>query len=357
MTGLLDLPAELIASIFQHLDHKDVFATRLWQQVHRKLISIHFGKRFFRKKGYLITTPSINVLKSIADHEELRKYVQHIWFNPDCYTFVVPKCQPEEDLECDDAEDENDHSSTVVVEHVGLLSEEDRRRYEAYKACMEDHGMLLYNENLERRLIGAFANLPNLQAVGMRRSEDHQPWGWSRLKDAIGEDPRVLGPIPWRPKYTLSGPTRLFMAIVKAMAYMAVEVKRLYTDAIEIDNILPDTLPQRTLDATCRALLYLEVNVNMAWLKARSNTKYIILREEAEYGEGLLRLLSSSASSKRAGSPDFSGSKAEPYGATHSSRSRQLGTVVSLHRLSETGRQHPPQPTDKAEARENHHLP
>lgn len=149
--------------------------------------------------------------------------------------------------------------------------------------------------NLQQRMTAILASLPKLRVIGMRRSEDHHPWGWKRVMDAVGEDPRVLGRIPSGPLFGLSGPTRLFLAIVNAVASTAdVKLRRLYTDAIEIDNIRPDLLTQETLEKACASLLYLEINSSKAWLNSRHQAEYISLHStdsQPAYGEGLLRLL------------------------------------------------------------------
>lgn len=84
MAQFLDLPSELIAHIFRHLDDADFLATRRGNKSLENASVPVFGRRFFRKKGYMITTPSLDVLQSVADSPKLRKYVQHVWFNPDC---------------------------------------------------------------------------------------------------------------------------------------------------------------------------------------------------------------------------------------------------------------------------------
>lgn len=275
MTGLLDLPSELIPSILSYLDDDDFFAARFTNKYLESSSFSYFGKRYFRKKGYLISSPSLNVLKSVAGHEELRKQVQHVWFNPDLYTFVTADCTPDP------------HWPYSVI--YNQRSEDDERKYDVYQDCMHDHRGLLYGPNLKDALIEAFSTLPNLEAVGMRRSEDHQPWGWSKLKDAVGQDPRVLGAIPSGPMSSLSGPTYLFMAIVNSLASTNLKLKRLYTDAIEIDNIRPDILPQGRLDAAFHSLLYLEINASKAWLTQKA--KYSTTPRESEFGDGLVRLL------------------------------------------------------------------
>ena len=281
MTGLLELPAELIIHVFSYLDNDDVFNARLANKYIESSSLSYFGRRFFRKKGYLITTPSINVLKSIANHNELKKYVQHVWFNPDCYTFVDPKCAPDEDTGAEGG----------PVERLDLLSQVEREQWKAFNECTVDHALLLSRPKLAEELTDVFSNLPNLAAIGMRRSEDHSPWGWMKLKEVIGEDPRVLGPIASGPKLTLQGPTKLFIAIINAVAAANVDLKRLYTDVVEIDNILPDVLPQETLNRACRSLQYLEFNATKAWLNKNPKANYTTLPHESEWGEGLIKLL------------------------------------------------------------------
>ena len=263
MAGLLELPAELIIHVFSYLDNEDVFNARLANKYIESSSLSYFGRRFFRKKGYLITTPSINVLKSIANHNELKKYVQHVWFNPDCYTFVDPKCAPDEDMDAQGG----------PVERLDLLSQVEREQWKAFNECTVDHALLLSRPKLAEELTDVFSKLPNLAAIGMRRSEDHSPWGWMKLKEAIGEDPRVLGPIASGPKLTLQGPTKLFIAIINAVAAANVDLKRLYTDVVEIDNILPDVLPQETLNRACRSLLVSRVQRNQSMAKQEPKGK------------------------------------------------------------------------------------
>ncbi|KAK5125553.1 hypothetical protein LTR85_000664 [Meristemomyces frigidus] len=293
-TSVLDLPSELIASIVAYLPDNDVFATRRANSHLERASLSHFGKRFFRKKGYMLSSPSLSVLQLIADHDELRKYVQHVWFNPDLYTFVHPECAP------DPEETPDPENPDSLLE---LLAPSDRKKYEAYQECMQDHAHLIRNSGakLASVLTEAFAKLPNLEILGMRRSEDHDPWGWSRLRDAVGEDPRVLGPIPSGPMYMLSGPTRLFIAIVHAVAATDTKLRRLYTDAVEIDNIRPDLLPQETLDKACGSIWYLETNVTKGWLNRRKGADYITLTDTAEYGSGLVRLLQATSNLKEIG--------------------------------------------------------
>ncbi|KAI7112930.1 hypothetical protein KC352_g35197, partial [Hortaea werneckii] len=292
---IIDLPSELIASIVTYLNAQDVFAIRSSAKPLERASFAHFGKRHFRKKGYMLTSPSLAVLEGVADHSELRKYVQHVWFNPDCFTFIRPDCAPDPE-ETPDAE-----NSDGLID---LLSPGDRKMYKAYEESMKDHVSLIANtaSRLQKVLAVAFAKFPNLKIIGMRRSEDHSPWGWRTLKDAVGQDPRVLGPIPSGPMYTLSTPSRLFVALINATSSSGITLRRFYTDAIELDNIRPDLLPQDALNKACNLIWYLEVNVMRGWLNTRHNADYITPgHPKWEPGIGLLRLLQSCTSLKEIG--------------------------------------------------------
>ncbi|KAK4569704.1 hypothetical protein LTR86_002672 [Recurvomyces mirabilis] len=294
MGGLQDLPSELIASIVSLLQNQDVFQARLTsRRVERSCLSL-FGKRFFRKRGYMLTSPSLEVLASIAKNDGLRRYVQHIWFNPDCFTFVRPECAP-------DPQETPEAGNPDSL--LDLLSPVDRRQYVAYRACMEDHAALLANSaaRLQARLSEIFATLPNLKIIGMRRSEDHAPWGWRKLYNDVGEDPRVLGPIPNGPTYSLSGPSRLFVALVTAVAASDITLRRFYTDAVEIGSIRADLLSQSTLDKACGSIWYLEINEIKGWINAYRKVDIDEARGKVEYGNSLVQLLASTTQLKELG--------------------------------------------------------
>lgn len=289
MTRFLDLPVELIAEILIYLDTQDVFSLRQVSKHLEYATLSSFGRRYFRKKGYLITTPSLQTLWRVSEQDQLRKYVQHVWFNPDCYTFQEKAFTSPEQLSHGEAIQDLEFDLTAKeaeeLENV-------QKRFTAYRNCVADHEGLLYSPpELANHLTIAFRNLPNLRAIGMRRSEDHRPWGWQKLRDTIGEDPRTIGQYREGPKRLLSGPTMLFIAVVNATAEAEVDLHRLYTDAIEIDNIPVEILPQAQLDVACQHLLYLEINIHRGWLKDDIDGKHIKCDNKDDYGEGLLRLL------------------------------------------------------------------
>ncbi|TKA28865.1 hypothetical protein B0A50_03276 [Salinomyces thailandicus] len=317
---IIDLPSELVELIATRLNDEDVLALRRTSRPLERGSFSHFGKRFFRKKGYLLTSPSLAVLQGVADHSQLRKYVQHVWFNPDCFTFIRPECAP-------DPEETPDPENPDGL--VDLLSPNDRRMYQAYEECMKDHYRLIAHtaSELQSVLTKAFAKLPNLKIIGMRRSEDHRPWGWRTLRDAVGEDPRVLGPIPSGPLYMLSTPARLFLALLSAVADSGVVLRRFYTDAIELDNIRPDLLSQELLNEACSSIWYLEVNVMRSLLNTKRNANYITPGHPKWVdGDGLLRLLRGCHSLKEIGLQIFPDRQ-----ATH-----RLAALNATDRFAET---------------------
>lgn len=247
----------------------------------------------------MLTTPSLDVLQRVAESPKLRKYVQHVWFNPDCYTNLVPACAPEADIECDDAENESEDERIEITQREDLLSEEDMRRWRVYQEVMRDRANLLSGDAmaLQHRLETILDQLSNVKILGMRRSEDHRPWGWSKLKNVIGEDPRVIGPIYSQPNTSLSDSTKLFVAFMSAVSTTETRLQRLYTDAVEVDNIPIQWLRESTLRKALQSILYLEINVSKAWVPMISSPNYRVLREENKYGDGLLKVFQAAAPS------------------------------------------------------------
>lgn len=250
MTSILDLPPELLERIISYAPKNVVLSTRLAHRALEYATFSGFAKRFFRKKGYLITRESLNTLESISKHPQLQKYVEHVWFNPDCWTFQY----------------EDDRTPRSRPQHL-QRQQRQPRNYAVYREVWEQHVELLYSFNsFSESLLEIFRNLPNLKVIGMRRSVDHYAWGCNRLKRLTGlGDPRVLGPIPSKPLNSLSGPTYLFRAITHALGSLEdSRIERLYTDAIELDNLSPNDMTQKILTNGNSKITQLELNVCLA---------------------------------------------------------------------------------------------
>jgi hypothetical protein len=309
--GVLDLPNELIQEIFSYLDDEHVFNGRLSSKTLEQATVAHFGKRFFRKKGFMVTNSSIDVLQQLAANEKLQKYIQHIWFNPDCFTFVTPACAPPGDDTDSDADDDEESVARHPPTFERHVDSKTSAQYEAYQNCIVEHESLLWANELGPKLAVAFRTLPNLITVGMRRSEDYSPYGWRMLKDAVGEDPRVLGPIPYRRTKRLSGSSRLFFATVQALASSKSRIRRLYTDAVEFDNIANLQLTDDVLATACESIFYLELNAVRGWVPTKKRPALPQSQQHQldtlQPGHGLVRLLAATSTLKELGLQIFSG--------------------------------------------------
>jgi hypothetical protein len=293
-TTILSLPPELLANIFCHLEDASFFSGRLANRNLEQSSFALFGRRFFRKKGYMITKSSLGVLQSVASHEKLRVYVQHVWFNPDCYTYdtlpnIALSLTKKADPGMPQINSYSDDMPGTRSEYIQCQSMLENRDFLSTKALFSG------DRPLFKVLNSTFATLPNLKTVGMRRSDQHSPWGWSRLNDAVGKDPRELGDLS-NVSSVIPGPTVLYMALMHTLAASRSRIQRLYTDAIQIDDISLRQLPPLVIREACGSLLYLEINLT------RGNSRPHALLEDQDHdsdanqteshGTGLVRLLS-----------------------------------------------------------------
>lgn len=241
MATILDLSPELIALLTDCLSNTDIKTLRCTSLYLNQSTFRTFATRSFRKKGFMITDRSLAVLRQISEHNVLRNHVQHLWFNPDCYTFV--KYSDLEDLdEC-------------------AVNDRFTCRIERFRACIADHLHLLQCRRLANELAACFDRLPNLAVLGMRRGTEYKAFDSLRLQQEIGLDPRNIGCISSSQDETLSETTLLFIAFVQALGSSSTSITRLYVDAIEFDDILPTHV---SFDAASRALQSircLEVNL------------------------------------------------------------------------------------------------
>jgi hypothetical protein len=292
-TMIISLPPELLADIFWYLDDSSFFSGRLANRNLEHASFTLFGRRFFRKKGYMITNSSLDVLQSVASHEKLRVYVQHVWFNPDCYTYDY---FPESFLYY-----ARKTGSTPQLRPYSDHLPGTRGEYLQCQSMLENQALLIADalfgggdSPLFSVLKSTFATLPNLKTVGMRRSEQHSPWGWSRLNNAVGKDPRELGDIS-NVSQVIAEPTVLYVGLMHSLAASGSRVQRLYTDAIQIDHIYKNALPPVVVQEACNSLLYLEINLTkgVSGPHAYLDDDYDPgVKMSGPSGAGLVRLLS-----------------------------------------------------------------
>ncbi|QIW99448.1 hypothetical protein AMS68_004966 [Peltaster fructicola] len=270
------LPPELISQIVTLLPRSDILVVRQTSKYIESSSFDHFAHLFFRKRGFMITTESLNVLTSISRHHGLCKHVQHLWFNPDCFTFVN---NPFWTLDSDDEEPTPRY-------------EDQMRRARLFDEYVHDHWDLLYSSRLQEILAEVFKSLPMLRTVGMRRGT-YKPYGWQTVSNNVGLDPRILGGEVSLYTTAFADPTYLFIAIIKALATSRKRIRRLYTDAIQIDHV-----DQRLMlsESDCRHALdsvqYVEINAT-GLPEARDVTDPSALRGTGKHASNLETLLGS----------------------------------------------------------------
>lgn len=245
---LADLPAELVCSLMNLLDNQDALTFRQTTRHIERSTFETFARRFFRKKGFLISPLALDVLQRIAKDAHLSRYVQHVWFNPDYFTFTQFETTTPTQI------------GDVFGYSISSTVKLDDQSYQAYSRGLEDHRELMRPDRLTPILCEAFRRFTNLQTVGMRRSEDHAAYGWSHLAQKIGHDPRLIGQSFNHMHGTMSRPGLLYIAMIQALAQADRRVQRLYTDAIELDHIEPNVMPPEVVRAACADLKYLEIN-------------------------------------------------------------------------------------------------
>lgn len=81
------LPAELICQIAEALPRHEHNCLRLVCRYVEQAIFDLF-KIQFREIRFMITTCSLEILHGISTHPVLADVVEHVWFNPDCFTHV-----------------------------------------------------------------------------------------------------------------------------------------------------------------------------------------------------------------------------------------------------------------------------
>lgn len=240
------LPTELCAHIIAFLPCEELPIIRRTSRHIERSCFDQFAYLFFRKRGFCITTDSLRALQCISQHAGLRKHVQHIWFNPDCFTFVDNRFWPS---------DSDDEEASFVQ------SEDQMRKAMLFDKYVNDHRHLLHTSRLQTILTGIFSSLPMLKTVGMRRGDTHKPYLWRTMYDEIGLDPRVLGSEARLYAESFCDGTYLFVAIVKGLATSQRQIRRLYTDAIQIDHFDERLVPSA---ADCKqafsSIQYLEIN-------------------------------------------------------------------------------------------------
>ena len=247
MASLLGLTPELVGMIFHHLDDESILVARGLNRYLKHSSMECFGKRFFREKGYMITSPGLQVLKSVAEHEQLAKYVKHVWFSYRCDDKSHSILLPEQHSDFNDAEDKDEEHRTTATRLSAHPQADGRgRRESVYTRYTKDHQQRLSRSEFPKRLTVVFSKLRNLRTVGIRDHQDHE----SHRRCWTDATMRLM-------------PTFLLVAIIRAVAASDISLARLYTGMVSIELSHFRDVPQTVLNKALGSLSSLEAHVTM----------------------------------------------------------------------------------------------
>ncbi|KAB5511579.1 hypothetical protein GE09DRAFT_1295505 [Coniochaeta sp. 2T2.1] len=154
LSRLEALPTEIISDIASKLHTEDVLALRLTSKTAEDKTFGGFSRFYFRKKQFMLTPDSLQCLVDISNHPKLRTVLQHVILSLDKY-----------DLD-DAAFGFNPDADDSVS----------RARYIAYRRGYKEQALLVTTGRDHELLAQAFANLPNLDTVGIRDYNSELGW-------------------------------------------------------------------------------------------------------------------------------------------------------------------------------------
>jgi hypothetical protein len=122
---------------------------------------------------------------------------------------------------------------------------------------------LMFDVNLTEHLSLALKRFPRVRVEGKRRGPRYRPCGVASLQNAIGLDPCVVGKYPIRREVAkfVSTPTCFFAHLMLAMSEHRNQVKWLYTDGTQIDQIDMEKLLSVPSRSTLGHLRALDLNI------------------------------------------------------------------------------------------------
>jgi hypothetical protein len=149
MASLLTLPLELLVAVSSHLTTPDLGALRLTCKQTEKSLYEWFSREFFTKKQFMLTSGSLQALVDIAKHKGFSQKLTHVIIATNVYTEIP-------------------------------LRFRDNEAAARYLQGFQDQKTLI-NMGIDREMLTeAFANLANLQTVGIRDFNNHE-----RARDGI----------------------------------------------------------------------------------------------------------------------------------------------------------------------------
>ncbi|KAK0720216.1 hypothetical protein B0H67DRAFT_511189 [Lasiosphaeris hirsuta] len=197
---LAHVPLEVLIRITYYISTTDLANVRLSCKVLERALFHFFSHEFFRKKQFMVSTDSLQVLIDISHHTALSSVLKHVVIGTDRV--------------CHEA---NDHTISLPNEQEARLA-----------ASAADHFDLMTTGRLRDMLAEAFRNLPNLESVDIRdfnspsRSRDGDGMLWRSYGAATLAAantrltmhhlrPRQIGPDDY--------PAQIFSNLVAALAF------------------------------------------------------------------------------------------------------------------------------------------
>lgn len=251
MARIRDLPPEVVQLIAGHLDQESLLAFRRTCHGFEENSFPLFASTFFDTVGFIFVCESLEVLVNLAKHEQLRKYIRHVWFAPEF--FLRTTINIEQSIIVDGGKSCSMNSQTE--QQIRLIEKWEAKRDECIKSTA-----------LHKTLADAFSQMPNVATFGLRyfadpSHRDYQAissaanirqhcWGRRMIQSQTGIDPLVaLG----REKSGVHMPgnmsTTLFSTLLSILGQSSLKIPKLYTSGPsshkDVAQILPDHLEVR----------------------------------------------------------------------------------------------------------------
>ncbi|OQD72836.1 hypothetical protein PENANT_c223G02143 [Penicillium antarcticum] len=146
------LPVELISKICNHLDYQQLVALRLSCRALYQNSLENFGKTYFRKIRFIVTSEGLHELEALSKSNGLREHVQELWMIPVVF---------------DGAEGSLGMISISSKSCRQVKGDELESRRAVQKDMLADNRNLLESETFSLRLRECMDRFKNIQTIGL----------------------------------------------------------------------------------------------------------------------------------------------------------------------------------------------
>jgi len=197
MASLLTIPLELLVAISSFLTTPDLGALRLTCKQVEKSLYEWFSKEFFIKKQFMLTYKSLQAFVDISKHPSFSKMLSHVIIATDVYADKPIRFR--------------DNEAAAL-----------------YTQGFQDQTTLL-NTGIDRDMLTeAFANLENLQTVGIRDFNNHErardgknaswsSWGAPTVHRETGIALQFTKRLPHSPQHSVDFLARVFQNLIYSL--------------------------------------------------------------------------------------------------------------------------------------------